>query len=109
VKYKGIFHGAIHAPDRLDLQAIEKSRTPETKGPLAEAVRGVLVCANTFADACLRTFVPVDGKFGKAWAASGADVTSLKDHQVVTVSGTAVANGKGESLLLADSVTVEGH
>ena len=67
------------------------------------------MCANTFADACVHAFVPVDGKFGKAWAVTGADVTALKEHQVVTVAGTVVANGRGENVLLADSVTVEGH
>ena len=106
-RYQGLFHGAIRSPERSDLQAIEKSRPSDVKGPLADAVRGFVVCANPFADTCLHVYVPRDARFKAAWARPDADVGALTDLQLVTVTGTVVTSDKGESLLLADAVTVE--
>ena len=51
VRYEGLFRSPIKSPDRSDLQAIEASRLPDNKSPLAEALRGFVVCANPFAGA----------------------------------------------------------
>ena len=107
VHYQGLFHGAVRAPDRADLQAIPQGRLPEYKGPLTDAVRGFVLCANPFADACIRVYVPRDARFKAVWPPPGADVGALKDLQLVSVAGAVVTNAKGENILLADAVTVE--
>ncbi|MGO8997826.1 MAG: hypothetical protein ACLQVI_31290 [Polyangiaceae bacterium] len=112
-RYQGLFRAPIKSPDRSDLQAIETSRPPDGKSPgpgagtLAEAVRGFVVCANPFADACVRAYVPRDARFKGTWSQPSVDVTSIKEHQLVTLAGSVVTNGKGENILLADTVTVE--
>ncbi len=105
--YQGLFHGSIRSPDHADLQAIEKARLPDYKGPVSEAVRGFTVCANPFADTCIRAFVPRDARFKATWPHPDADVGALKDLQLVTVAGTVVTGARGEGILLADSLTVE--
>jgi hypothetical protein len=108
-RYKGLFRGLVRSPDRPDLQAIERSRVPDHKGPLAEAVRGFTVCANTYADACIRAFVPSDDRFGNAWPHNSPDPASLKDNQVVSVAGAVVPNGHGENILVADSLGLDAR
>jgi hypothetical protein len=107
-RYKGLFRGAIRSPERPDLQGIERTRLPDHKGPLAEAVRGFTVCANTYADACLRAYVPVDARFGSTWPRGDVDPGALKDNQVVGLAGAVVPNGRGENIMIADALTVEG-
>jgi hypothetical protein len=107
VRYVGLFRSVIRSPDRSDLQAIETTRLPDYKNPVADAVRGFVVCANPFADSCVRVFVPRDGRFTNVWAPPSIDVSTLQEHQLVTVAGSVVANGRGEKILLADTVTVE--
>jgi hypothetical protein len=109
VRYEGLFHGAVRSPERADFQAIEKTRLPSYKGPVSEVVRGFTVCANHFADACIRVYVPDDGRFEPAWQHTSTDVTRIKDEQLVRVAGAVVANGRGENILLADAVTVEAQ
>lgn len=74
VKYRGLFRGILRSPERTDLQAIEKSRLPDAKGPVSEAVRGFTVCANHYADACLRAYVPSDARLEPGWARPATDV-----------------------------------
>ena len=105
-RYEGLFHSALKSPDRADLEAIASSRLPDNKGQVADLVRGFVVCANPFADACVRTYVPRDARI-KTWPPVATDVTTIKEHALVAVTGTVVANGKGESVILADGVTVE--
>lgn len=107
VRYQGLFRALIRSPDRADLQAMEKSRLPDYKNPIADAVRGFVVCANPFADACIRAYVPRDARFETVWPHPDADVGAFKEHQLVTVAGSVVSNGKGENILLADAITVE--
>jgi len=107
VKYSGLFRSAMRSPDPSDLQAIAKTRLPDYKGPISEAVRGLVVCANPFADACIRVYVPRDGRFKTAWQPSETDVGTLREHELVRAAGAVVTNGKGENILLADAVTVE--
>jgi hypothetical protein len=106
-RYKGLFRGLVRSPERPDLVAIERSRVPDHKGPLVEAVRGFTVCSNTYADACIRAFVPQDDRFGNTWPHGGPDPASLKDNQVVTVAGAVVPNGRGENILVADAVDLD--
>ena len=108
-RYEGLFRSLIKSPDRSDLQAIEASRLPDGKSPLAEALRGFAVCANPFADACVRVYVPRDARFKNAWPPPAVDVGAIKEHQLVTVTGPVVTNARGDTLLLADSVTVEAQ
>jgi hypothetical protein len=107
-RYQGLFQSVIKAPDRSDLQAAQASRIADYKGPVADAVRGFVVCANPFADACVRVYVPRDARFA-SWPPPppSIDVGALKEHQLVTVVGSAVTTSKGEYILLADTVTVE--
>jgi hypothetical protein len=107
VRYEGLFRGAIRSPERSDLQAIERSRLPDYKGPVSEAVRGFTVCANHYADACIRAYVPDDGRLEPGWKRPGADVGALQDNRLVAVAGSVVTTGRGENILLADAVTVE--
>lgn len=109
VRYKGLFHGQIKSPDHADLQAIKKSRLPAFDGAVSEVVRGFNVCANRFADACIRVYVPVDAKFEPAWQHTTTDVAALDEDRLVSVAGSVIANGHGEDILLADSVTAEGQ
>jgi hypothetical protein len=107
VRYQGLFHGGIKAPEHADMVAVEKSRLPDHKGPVSEAVRGFVVCANPYADTCLRAYVPTDGGEAKAgWLHATTDVTKLKEGQLVTIAGSVVANARGENIMLADAVTV---
>jgi hypothetical protein len=107
VRYAGLFHSVIRSPDAADLQAIETTRMPDFRNPIGEAVRGFQVCANPFADMCVRVYVPRDDRFNTAWQRSTTDVGTLKEHQLVTVAGAVVTTSKGENILLADAVTVE--
>jgi hypothetical protein len=107
-RYRGLFRGLIRSPERPDLQGIERSRLPDHKGPLADAVRGFVVCANTYADACLRVYVPIDARFGNTWPPSEVDPRAIKDNQVLGVAGAVVLNGRGENIMIADALTVEG-
>jgi hypothetical protein len=107
VRYRGLFRGLVRSPDRADLRAIERSRVPDHKGPMFEAVRGFTLCANPVGDACLRVFVPADARFGSTWPGPTVDVAALKDRQVVAVAGSVVANGSGDDIMIADTVTVE--
>jgi hypothetical protein len=106
VRYRGLFHGHLRSPDRPDLVAVEHARLPDHKGPVADVVRGFTLCANPVADACIRVYVPTDPKLS-GWAVPGADVSAFRDHQVITVSGAVVTTGRGENILLADSVAPE--
>lgn len=107
VRYQGLFHGIVRSPDRADLQAIEKSRAADHKGPLANVVRGFVVCANPFADTCIRAYVPRDARFKNVWLHPDADVGAVKELQLVTIAGSVVTNARGENILLADALTVE--
>jgi hypothetical protein len=107
VHYRGLFHGHLRSVERPDLQAIERSRAPDHKGNLADAVRGFTLCANPVADACVRVFVPTDPKLAATWPAPAADPAGFRDHQVIAVSGAVVTNARGDNILLADSVIVE--
>ena len=106
VRYKGLFHGLVRSPERADLQAIERARLSGAKAPVSEAIRGFVVCANSFADACVRVFVPNDARFGTSWPAAGVDVGGLRENQLVAVAGAVIANGRGDNILLADAVTL---
>jgi hypothetical protein len=106
-RYKGLFRGMVRSPDRPDLQAIERSRVPDHKGPLVDAVRGFTVCANHYADACIRAYVPTDERFGNTWPRGGPDPSSFKDNQLVAVAGAVIPNGRGEHILVADSVVLD--
>jgi hypothetical protein len=111
-RYEGLFRAAIKSPDRSDLQAIEATRLagvkPEdAKGPLSDALFGFVVCANPYSDACARVYVPRDARFKSAWAPSSVPLANVKEHQLMSVAGIAVKNSQGESIVLADSVTVE--
>jgi hypothetical protein len=105
--YEGLFRSLVRSPDRSDLQAIA-ARVPDFKGPLGDAIRGFAVCANPFADSCIRVYVPRDARFN-SWSPAAVDVTGLKEHQLLSVSGPVVVNSKGETLVLADAVTVEAR
>jgi hypothetical protein len=109
VRYHGLFRSLIKSPDRSDLQAIEKGRGADYKGPLAEAIQGFVVCANPFADSCVRAYAPRDARFKTAWMHPGTEATALKEHQLVAVAGAVVTNAKGENIMLADAVTVEAE
>jgi hypothetical protein len=106
-RYQGLFRAVARSPEPADVQAIERSRLPDYKGPLAEEVRGIVVCANPYADACVRAYVPRDARFKAAWAPPAVDVGAIKEHQLVTVVGTVVTDDKGENIVVADAVTVE--
>jgi hypothetical protein len=106
-RYQGLFRTTLRSPDRADLQAIAKARLADYKGSVSEAVQGFVVCANPYADTCLRVYVPRDAKVKAAWPVTGGDAAALKEHQLVTVTGAVVANGKGDNVLLADAVTGE--
>jgi hypothetical protein len=108
VRYKGVFHGLIRSPERSDLDAIEKSRLSAYRGPVSDAVKGFVVCANRYADACIRTYVANDAKFEPIWLHPGTDVTVIKENRLVAVAGSVITNGRGENIMLADAVTVEG-
>ena len=107
VHYQGLFEPMTRAPDRSDLHALETSRLADYKGPIADAVRGLVVCANPFADTCVRAYVPRDARFKNVWPPSAIDVGALKEHQLVGVAGSVVTNDRGEPLMLVDAVTVE--
>jgi tetratricopeptide (TPR) repeat protein len=107
VRYTGLFRDAPRA-DRADLQAIEASRGGDPKSGIGDALRSFSLCANPYADVCTRVFVPRDARFGDAWPAPAASMGELHEHQLVTVAGAVVATSKGENILLADSVKVEG-
>ncbi len=102
-RYEGIFHGPIRSFERSDLQAIPSARVADYKGPIADALRGLVVCANPYADRCMRVLVPRDGRFKSAWPAPAP--VHLKEHEMVTVTGTVVVNSRGEPILLADALT----
>ncbi len=109
-RYEGLFGSAIRSPDRSDTVAIETSHRldgAEKSAAIGDAVRGFSVCANPFADSCVRVYLPRDGRFKTAWQVPATDVTAIKEHQLVTVAGSAVKNSRGETILLADTVTVE--
>jgi hypothetical protein len=106
-RYKGLFRGLVRSLDRADLQAVERSRLPDHKGPLVEAVRGFTVCANTYADACIRAYVPTDDRFGNTWPRGEKDPSSFRDNQVVAVAGAVIPNGHGENILVADAVGLD--
>ena len=106
-RYVGLFRGGVRSPDASDVQAIEKVHQPDDAGPAADAVRGFVVCANPYADSCLRGYVPRGTRFKNAWPGIPVDVGAIHDHDVVDVHGTVVTNSRGERLLVADSVTVE--
>ncbi len=105
--YEGLFQATIRSPDHSDLQAIQAGRLSDFKGPVGDAVHGFTVCANPFADTCVRAYVPRDARLKPTWAPTAVDVTTLKEHQLVSVAGQVVTNSKGESVVLADTVTVE--
>ena len=107
VRYKGVFRGGIRSPERSDLEAIERSRLSTYKGPVSDAVKGFVVCANRYADACIRTYVPNDARFEPIWEHTAADVTAIKENRLVSVAGSVVTNGRGENIMLADAVAVE--
>jgi len=104
-KYEGLFRSPIRSPDGADLQAIEKTRLPDSKD-VSEGIRGFVLCANPYADSCVRTYVPRDDRYKMAWPHPSTDVGALREHQLLTVTGTMVTNAKGEPVLLADVVTV---
>jgi hypothetical protein len=111
VRYKGLFRGPLRSPDRGDAHAIEKGRLPDYKDGPPDVVRGFLVCTNPFSDTCVRVYTARDplsdaGKTKVVWMQPGTDVAALKDNQLVTVAGAVVTTGKGESIVLADAVTV---
>jgi hypothetical protein len=106
--YEGLFHGVIHAPSSSDLHAIERSRLQDHKGPVADVVQGFQVCTNHFSDACVHVYVAVDERLEPTWKHPGVDVATVKENRLVKVVGSVVANGRGENILLADAVTVEG-
>ncbi len=106
LRYQGLFKSVIRAPEHSDIQAVETSRLADYKSPAADAVHGFVVCANPFADSCVRAYVPRDGRLKGTWPPPDIDVTTTKEHQLVTVVGAPVTNSKGETILLADSVTV---
>jgi hypothetical protein len=105
-KYEGLFRSPVRSPDGADLQAIEKTRLPDSKD-VSEGIRGFVVCANPYADSCIRAYVPRDDRYKMAWPHPSTDVGALREHQLLTVTGTMVTNAKGEPILLADVVTVE--
>lgn len=107
VRYLGLFRSLIKSPERADLQTVEASRLPDAKAPLADALRGFVVCANPYADACVRVFVPRDARFKSVWPPPATDVTTIKEHQLVSITGSVVANTRGDSLILADALAVE--
>jgi hypothetical protein len=109
VRYHGLFRPLAGGFDRADLQAMEKSRLADYKGSVPDAVQGFMVCANPFADACTRTYVPRDARFKTVWMHPSTEVRSLHEHQLIAVAGSVVTNGKGENILLADAVTVEAE
>jgi hypothetical protein len=106
-RYEGLFRTLIKAPERSDLEAVETSRLPDNKAPLIDALRGFVVCANPFAESCVRAYVPRDARFKAAWAPPSVDVATLKERQLVTILGPVVTNSKGEDVMLVDTVTVE--
>jgi hypothetical protein len=108
VHYKGVSQGPVKSPDRADLEAIERSRLSSYRGgPVSEVVRGFLVCANRYADACIRTYVPVDARFEPGWQHTTTEVAGIKNDRVVAVAGSVVTNRAGDNIMLADAVTVE--
>jgi hypothetical protein len=107
-RYQGLFQAMIHSPDRSDLQALEASRLAGSKIPAADAVRGFTVCGNPFADSCVRAYVPRDARLKSVWPPLDVDVTTLRPHELLTVVGSALLTSKGETIVLADRVTVEG-
>jgi hypothetical protein len=107
VRYKGVFHGLVRTPDRADVQAMQKARLADTKGPVSEGIRGFVVCANPYADACIRVYVAQDARFKTAWPPAGTDVAALKEGALLAVAGAVVTNSRGDSVMLADAVTVE--
>ena len=105
--YRGLFRAAIKAPDRADLEVIERTRASGYKGHLDEAVNGFVVCANPYSDTCVRVYVPRDDRLKPGWEHPSVDVGKLMEHQLVSVTGAVATNAKGENILLADGVTVE--
>ncbi len=108
VRYEGLFHGSIRSPSGADIRAMERSRLQDRRGAASDAVQGFQLCTNHFADACVRVYVPEDTRFEPGWQHSGVDVTRIKENAFVKVAGSVVPNGRGENILLADTVTVEG-
>jgi hypothetical protein len=106
-RYLGLFRSPIHSPDAADLQSIKKTRLADYANPVSDAVRGFVLCANPYADACLRAYVPRDARFKAGWPNPTVDVAALHEHELVAVTGSFVTTGKGEGILLADTVTVE--
>ena len=107
VTYVGLFHALVKTPERADLEVLEKTRAAGYKGRVEEAVRGFVVCDNPYSDRCIRAYVPRDDRFKPAWARPDVDVGTLAEHRVVHVVGTVVVNGKGEDVMLADTVAVD--
>jgi hypothetical protein len=107
VRYQGLFRSVIKQADRADSDAMGKARAPDYKAPVGDVVRGIVVCANPYADVCMRVYVPRDDRFKTAWPHPAANVDKIKEHQLVTVAGAVVTNSRGENILLADSITVE--
>jgi hypothetical protein len=108
VRYEGLFRGLVRSPSSSDLRAIERSRLSDRKGPVSDVVQGFLLCTNHFADACVRVYIPDDSRFEPGWQHPTTDVSRLRENRLVKVAGSVVANGRGENILLADAVTVEG-
>jgi hypothetical protein len=105
-RYVGLFRSVIRNPDDADLREVQATRLQNYAGAAGDAVRGFVVCANPYADACVRVYVPRDARLSVLWPASGADVSTLREHALVQIVGTVVIS-RGEPILLADSVTVE--
>jgi hypothetical protein len=114
VRYRGLFRGPLRGAGENDAKGIEKNRVADLKAVPGDPVKGFHVCTNPFSDTCIRVYTvraPLqDAAHAKVvWMQPGLDVGTLKDNQLVTVSGSVVPNGKGENILLADSVTVEAR
>ncbi len=105
--YAGLFGSWIRSPGSSDIQAIKKGRLPDYGNPVADAVRGFMVCANPYADSCLRVFVPRDGRLKRAWPSPATDVSTAREHDFVSITGSVLATSEGENILLADAVSVE--
>jgi hypothetical protein len=107
VKYEGLFRSAIRRPDASDVRAMDTGRLFDTSADTAEGVHGFVLCANPYADMCMRVFVTKDGRFKSAWPPSAIDVGALHEQQLVAVAGAVATTVEGVDILLADSVAVE--
>jgi hypothetical protein len=106
-RYVGLFRSPIHSPEAGDMQAVKKARLGDFAGPVGDAVHGFTVCANPYADSCVRAYVPRDARFGAAWPVGTVDVTALHENELVTLGGSVAATSSGEKVFLVDSVTAE--